>query len=96
MEISAKAWRAYGKAKQMLRGCCIDEVGVALSVHTLSDETRENLRKELTNEAYANYLAWESLETMEGLLELLIAIQTLKNEGMIKVRQDETGGQALI
>ena len=96
MEISAKAWRAYGKAKQMVRGCCIDEVGVALSVHTLSDGMQEGLKKELTADQYANYLAWEALETMEGMLELLIAIQTLKNDGVIKVKQDETGGQALL
>ena len=96
MEISPKAWRAYGKAKQLLRSCCIDEVGVALSVHTLSDATQETMKKELQGEAYGNYLAWEALETMEGLLELLIAIQTLRNEGAITVRQDETSGQSLL
>ena len=41
-------------------------------------------------EAYANYLAWEALDIMEGLLELSIAIQTLKSEGTITVRQGAT------
>ena len=43
MEISAKAWWAYGRAKQMLRSCCINEMGAAVSRHTLSDATKEAL-----------------------------------------------------
>ena len=94
MEVSAKAWRGYTMARTMLRQCSMDDMGVALSVHAIPEETQEAIKKDMPPGAYANYLAWEALETMEGLLEMMIAIQTMKNEGIITVKQDETAGAA--
>lgn len=96
MEVSAKAWRGYTMARTMLRQCSMDEMGVALSVHAIPEETQEAIKKDMPPGAYGNYLAWEALETMEGLLEMMIAIQQMKNEGIITVKQDETAGTGLL
>ena len=91
MEVSAKAWRGFTRARTMLRQCSIDEMSVALTLHAIPAETQEAIKKELPVGANANYLAWEALETMEGLHEMMIAVQTLHNQGAITVKQDETG-----
>ncbi len=93
MEVSDKAWRGYTKARKMLRHISMDEMSAALSAHVIPEETQEAIKKEISAGAYTNYLAWEALETLEGLLELMIAIQTMKNDGIITV-QDETDEQA--
>ena len=96
MEVSEKAWRGFTRARTMLLKCSIGKMSEVLSMLAIPAETQEAMKKELKAGAYANYLAWEALDTMEGFHEMMVAIQTMKNEGIITVKQDETAWTGLI
>ena len=91
MEISPKAWRAYQDLKGLLRDTSIKELSTIVKDHVMPEQTKDMMREKLTVGAYENWFDWEALEIMEGMLELLIAIQTMKNDGTITVKEDQYG-----
>lgn len=86
MEVSEKAWRAFQAARSMLRKCSMDEMSAALRKYVTPEESQEAMKETLAPQQIANLFYWEATLTMEGLLEMAIAIQTMKNDGTITVK----------
>lgn len=88
VKIRARAWRAFENLRKAIECRPIYEL-VWLTEKTKSPDVLKELRESMEQSQYENFMKWETMDLLAGLLEFKIAIQGLKNEGSIQVLEDE-------
>ena len=87
VKIRARAWRAFEELQKAIEYSPINEL-MRLTEKTKKPDVLLELRGTLKQSQYENFMKWETMDLLAGLLEFGIAIQDLKNEGSIKVLED--------
>lgn len=87
VKIRARAWRAFENLRKAIEYSPINEL-TRLTEKTKKPDVLTELRESMKQSQYENFMKWETMDLLAGLLEFGIAIQDLKNEGSIKVLED--------